>query len=108
MTEEDEEGERQADDQSEVYPNMQAGEEHESSQSSEKPEHLLMKLLGVTILSWQATFKICDIAIKSLLLCIKQLMWIMGTVLCTDSLTTFANDMPNTLFSLEGLDRHPL
>ncbi|XP_053298797.1 E3 ubiquitin/ISG15 ligase TRIM25-like [Pleuronectes platessa] len=34
MTEEDKEGERQAEDQRDVYPNMQAGEEHESRAES--------------------------------------------------------------------------
>ncbi|XP_016346834.1 uncharacterized protein LOC107692355 isoform X2 [Sinocyclocheilus anshuiensis] len=54
---------------------MQDGEEHGSDQSSEKPEDLLMKLLAMMILSWQASFKISDNAITTLLLCMRQFMW---------------------------------
>lgn len=44
----DEEGEILAEEQSEPYPHIQDGEEHGSDQArSEKPEHLLMKLLGM-------------------------------------------------------------
>ncbi|XP_030600828.1 uncharacterized protein LOC115790939 [Archocentrus centrarchus] len=52
------------------------------------------------ILSWQTTFKISDNAVTSLLLCIKQFMWIIANVLCADSLNAFANNIPKTLFSL--------
>ena len=47
-------GESLAEEQSEAYPKMQDGEGHGSDQSSEKD--LLMKLLAMMILSWQATF----------------------------------------------------
>lgn len=51
---------------------MQDGEGHESDQASDKPEDLLMKLLAMMILSWQAAFNISDNAITSLLLCIQK------------------------------------
>jgi len=64
--------------QSEADLHIQDGEGHGSDQSrSEKTEDLLMRLLAMIILSWQSTFKISDNAITSLLLCIKQFMWIM-------------------------------
>ena len=59
-----------------------------------------MKLLAMMLLTWQSTFKISDNAITSLLLCIKQFMWIIGNVLCPNSLTAFANNIPKTFFSL--------
>ncbi|XP_016126125.1 uncharacterized protein [Sinocyclocheilus grahami] len=64
-----------AEEQIEAYLNMQDGEKHGSDQSSEKPEDLLMKLLAMMILSWQASFKISDNAITTLLLCMRQFMW---------------------------------
>ena len=96
----DEEGESLAEEQSESYPHMQDGEGHGSDQPrSEKPEDLLMKLLAMMLLTWQSTFKISDNAVTSLLLCIRQFMWIVGNVLCANSLTAFANNIPKTLFS---------
>ncbi|KAM9842238.1 uncharacterized protein ACBR49_013686 [Aulostomus maculatus] len=90
--------------QSEAHPQVQDGKRHRSDQStSEKPEDLLMKLLAMMLLSWQSTFKISDNAITSLLLCIKQFMWIVGNVLCANYLTAFASTIPKTLFSLRKL-----
>lgn len=68
--------------------------------NSDKPEDLMIKLLAFMLLTWQTTFKISDNAITSLLLCIKHFMWIIGNVLCADSVTAFANNIPKTLFSL--------
>ena len=100
MTEEDEEGESLAEEQSE-YTDTKDGEGNGSDQSrSEHPEDVLMKLLAMMLLSWQSTFKISDNAITSLLLCIKHFMWIVGNVLCANSLTAFASIIPKTLFSL--------
>ncbi|XP_016126124.1 uncharacterized protein [Sinocyclocheilus grahami] len=89
-----------AEEQIEAYLNMQDGEKHGSDQSSEKPEDLLMKLLAMMILSWQASFKISDNAITTLLLCMRQFMWTVGNVLCADFLTAFASNIPKTLSSL--------
>ncbi|XP_035986582.1 uncharacterized protein LOC118560045 isoform X2 [Fundulus heteroclitus] len=87
--------------QREAYPHIQDGEGHGTDQStSEKPEDLLMKLLAMMLLSWQSTFKISDNAITSLLLCIKNFMWILGNVICANPLTAFASNIPKTLFSL--------
>ncbi|XP_073670897.1 uncharacterized protein [Paramisgurnus dabryanus] len=97
----DAEGEILAEEPSEAYPHIQDGEEHGSDQSrSEKPEHLLMKLFAMMLLSWQSTFKISDNAITSLLLCIKHFMWIIGNVLCANTLTAFSSNIPKTLCSL--------
>ncbi len=87
MAEEDEEGEVRAEEQTEAHPNRQDGEGHGSNPSSEQ---------GDSLLSWQATCKVSDNAITSLLLCIKQFMWITGHILCT----VFASKIPKTLFSL--------
>ncbi|XP_030255528.1 uncharacterized protein LOC115570879 [Sparus aurata] len=101
VTEEDEEGESLAEEQSVAYCHIQDGEGHGSDQPrSEKPEDLSMKLLAMMLLTWQSTFKISDNTITSLLLCIKQFMWIIGNVLCANSLTAFASNIPKTLFSL--------
>ncbi|XP_077076075.1 uncharacterized protein LOC143728979 [Siphateles boraxobius] len=89
--------------QSEAYPHIQDGKGHGIDQSrSEKTEDLLIKLLAMMLWSWQSTFKISDNAITSLLLCIKQFMWIMGNVLSANSLTAFESIIPKTLFSLRN------
>lgn len=93
LTEEDEEWESLAEEQSEACPNMQAGEGDGSDQFSEKQEDLLMKLLAMILLSWQTTFKISDNAITSRLMSIKHFMQIIGNVLCADSLTSFASNI---------------
>ncbi|XP_038165113.1 uncharacterized protein LOC119799343 [Cyprinodon tularosa] len=99
--EEDEVVESLDEELSEAYPHIQDGEGHGSDQStSEKPEDLLMKILAMMLLSWQATFKISDNAITSLLLCIKRFIWILGHVMCASPLTAFASNIPKTLFSL--------
>ncbi|XP_063077496.1 uncharacterized protein LOC134467584 [Engraulis encrasicolus] len=93
----DEEGEFLADNQGETGPHVQ-DEAHQPN--IDKPEDHMMKLLAFMLLTWQSTFKISDNAITSLLLCLKHFMFIIGNVLCADSLTAFANNIPKTLFTL--------
>lgn len=103
-----EEGESLAEEQSEACPDIQDGEGHGSDQSrSEKPEDL-MKFLAMMLLSWQSAFKISDNAITSLLLCIKQFVWILGNVLCVNSLTAFSSNIPAIyrFCTVAIIDRH--
>ncbi|XP_058255085.1 uncharacterized protein LOC131359300 isoform X1 [Hemibagrus wyckioides] len=86
--------------QMKIHLNIHNGEGHGSDQSSEKTEDLLIKIFTMMILSWQATFKISDNAITTLLLCIRQFMVIIGNVLCVHILTAFASNIPKTLSSL--------
>lgn len=57
-----------------AYLNMPDEEENGIDQSVEKPEALMMKILAMMMLLWQASFKISNNAIRTLLLCIRQFM----------------------------------
>ncbi|XP_051955466.1 uncharacterized protein LOC127624673 [Xyrauchen texanus] len=68
--------------------------------TEDSPEHLMLKLLAFMLLAWQAVFKISDRAIFALLRCIRQLIWLMGHILCVNTLCGLAGKIPKTLYSL--------
>ncbi|XP_056106492.1 uncharacterized protein LOC130084975 [Rhinichthys klamathensis goyatoka] len=68
--------------------------------TEDSPEHLMLKLLAFMLLTWQAVFKISDRAIFALLQCIRQLIWLMGHILCVNTLCGLAGKIPKTLYSL--------
>ncbi|XP_077050070.1 uncharacterized protein LOC143696996 [Siphateles boraxobius] len=68
--------------------------------TEDSPEHLMLKLLAFMLLAWQAVFKISDRAIFALLQCIRQLIWLMGHILCVNTLCGLAGKIPKTLYSL--------
>ncbi len=64
---------------------------------------LLVKLLAFMLLTWQAVFNISDNAITSLLLCLRHFMWLIGNIISSDVLSSFADMIPKTLHSLRKL-----
>lgn len=64
---------------------------------------LLVKLLAMMLLTWQAAFNISDSAITALLQCLRQFMCLMGNILCINSISSFASIIPKTLHSLRKL-----
>lgn len=55
------------------------------------------------LLTWQAVFNISDNTITSLLLCLRHFMWLIGNIISSDVLSSFADMIPKTLHSLRKL-----
>lgn len=72
----------------------------ENNTNEDSSGQLLVKLLAMMLLTWQAVFNISDNAITALLLCLRQLMWLIGNILSVYAISNFAGMIPKTLYSI--------